>query len=346
MRAAVLEDKGVISNRDVEQHGPGPGKALLQVKAVSICGSDISRYTKGHRTYPMILGHECSGVVTAVGEGVDEKLVGRHAALIPLIPCFECEECRLGFYSACHNYSFIGSRQAGGFAEYVELPETNLLLLPEEVSFEAGALIEPSTVARHILDLGNFRRGQTAVVFGAGSIGLMLVQWLRILGANLIVCTDIVDENLEVARRLGAHVALNPRNADVQDEVRKLAGDGVDLALEAAGAPQTLAQTIQVTRPRGAVVCAGNQPLDTTLPMAFIENMMRKELQIRGCFMSYSTPFPGSEWTESLEAVLNGGLDMEAMISHRFPLSEAPSVFESIGSQALSHRKIIFYPDR
>lgn len=346
MHAVVLEDKGVINNREVPQPQPAPGHALLQVRAVSICGSDISRYAKGHRTYPIVLGHEASGVVSAVGECVSQGLVGRRAALIPLVPCFHCEECLRGLYSACHTYSFIGSRQAGGFAEYVELPETNLFFLPDEVSFEAAALIEPSTVARHILALGNFRSGQTAVVFGGGSIGLMLVQWLRILGASLIVCTDIVDGNLEVARKLGAHVTLNPREIDVPGEVRRLTGDGVDLALEAAGAPQTLEQTIQVTRPRGAVVCAGNQPLDATLPMSFIENMMRKELQLNGCFMSYSAPFPGSEWTETLGAVVNGSLDMEAMISHRFALSEAPRIFEQIGQRAISHRKIIFYPDR
>ena len=205
-------------------------------------------------------------------------------------------------------------------------------------------MIEPSTVARHILDLGRFRAGQTAVVLGAGSIGLMLVQWLRILGASLIICTDLADDNLEAARQLGAHATLNPKHVDVQEEVRRLAGDGVDLALEAAGAPQTLAQTIEVTRPRGAVVCAGNQPLGASLPMTFIENMMRKELQINGCFMSYSAPFPGSEWTDSLASVLNGSLNMEAMISHRFPMSEAPRVFERIGARAISHRKIIFHP--
>jgi L-iditol 2-dehydrogenase len=344
MHAVVLEDKGVIANREMPQPSPAPGHALLQVRAVSICGSDISRYAKGHRTYPIVLGHEASGVVSAVGEGVSESLVGRRAALIPMVPCFHCEQCERGLYSACHAYSFIGSRQAGGFAEYVEVPERNLFILPNDISFEAAALIEPSTVARHILALGNFQRGQTAVVFGGGSIGLMLVQWLRILGASLIVCTDIVDANLETARKLGAHVTLNPREVDVAEEVRRLTGDGVDLALEAAGAPQTLQQTIQVTRPRGAVVCAGNQPLDATLPMSFIENMMRKELQINGCFMSYSAPFPGSEWTESLEAVRDGSLDLEAMISHRFPLSEAPRVFEQIARREIPYRKIIFYP--
>jgi L-iditol 2-dehydrogenase len=344
MQTVVLEEKGVMNVRHRERPDPAPGHVLLRVEAVSICGSDISRFVKGHRTYPMVLGHECSGVVEAVGEGVEPRLVGERAALIPLVPCFHCAQCLLGHYSACHGYSFIGSRQDGGFAEYVDLPQTNLLPVPPQVSFEAAALIEPATVARHILALGNFQAGQSATVLGTGAIGLMLVQWLRVLGAGLIICTDVREENLETARRLGAHHALNPRATDVVEEVRKLTGDGADLALEAAGAPQTLAQTIEVIRPRGAVVCAGNQPLDATLPMSFIESMMRKELQINGCFMSYSAPFPGSEWTESLQAVLDGGLDMDAMISHRFPLHEAPSVFESIKAGTLSHRKIIFYP--
>jgi len=345
MKAAVLENKGVIRYNEVETPSVKPGHILLQMKAVSICGSDLSRYIKGHRLYPLILGHECAGVISAVGEGVSEALIGKHAAIIPLVPCFECEQCQQGRYSACHSYSFIGSRQSGGFADYVEMPEGNALIVPDDLLFEKAALIEPATVARHILDLGNFKPGQTAVVFGGGSIGLMTVQWLRILGARLIICTDVIDENLATARKLGAHVTLNPNNIDVKEEVKKLTGDGVDLAIEAAGAPQTLAQTIQVTRPRGTVVCGGNQPLDASLPMSFIEDLMRKELSLNGCFMSYSAPFPGHEWTESLEAVIDGRLDMETMITHRFGLAQAPNVFEQIAARTLSHRKIIFTPE-
>lgn len=330
--------------RDVPTPSPRPGHVLLEVAAASICGSDIHRYTRGHRTYPMILGHECAGVVAALGDGVDPSLLGRHAAVIPLVPCFECEQCRAGRYSACQSYSFVGSRQPGGFADYVELPERSVFIVPDELRFDDAALIEPSTVARHMLDLGDFQPGQAAIVFGAGSIGLMLVQWLRILGAGLIICSDMVDENLEIARRLGAHVTLNPLRDDVPTAVGHETGSGVDLALEAAGAPKALAQTIQATRPRGSVVCGGNQPLDASLPMSFIEDMMRKELRINGCFMSYSAPFPGHEWVESAEAALDGRLDMETMISHRFPLAEAPRVFAQIGEHALAHRKIMLYP--
>lgn len=346
MKAAVLENKGVISYQDVPTPTPQPGHVLLQMKAASICGSDISRYAKGHRMYPLILGHECAGVISAVGEGVDASLIGKHAAIIPLVPCFECEQCERGYYSACHRYSFIGSRQSGGFADFVEIPQRNALIVPDDMPFEAAALIEPSTVARHILDLGDFTAGQSAIVLGAGSIGLMVVQWLRILKASLIICADLSDANLEVARRLGAHVTLNPKRDDVKEEVKKLAGDGVDLSVEAAGAPQTLLQTLQVTRPRGSVVLGGNQPLDAALPMSFIEDTMRKELRLNGCFMSYSAPFPGHEWTETVAAIQSGELDIETMISHHYPLSSVSDVFAQIAAHQLPHQKIILLPEQ
>lgn len=345
MKAAILEGKQALAYRDVPTPTPPPDHVILQVKAASICGSDIKRFADGHRMYPLILGHEVAGVITAAGKNVDASLVGRHAAVIPLVPCFKCEQCQRGYYSACHSYSFIGSRQAGGFAEYVAIPARNALIVPDDLPFEKAALIEPSTVARHMLDLGGFRSGQTAIVLGAGSIGLMTVQWLRILGASLIICTDVNDDNLATARALGAHVTLNPRAVDVPAEVRRRTGDGVDLALEAAGAPQALLQTIQVTRPRGAVVCGGNQPQDASLPMSFIEDLMRKELCLIGCFMSYSAPFPGHEWTSTIDALRSGALDIDTMISHHSPLSAAPAIFEQIAAHALSHRKIILHPE-
>ena len=344
MKAAVLENKGVLTYTDVPTPEPGPGHVRLQIKAISICGSDIKRYVDGHRMYPLILGHENSGVIDRVGKDVSESYLGKHAAIIPLVPCFECEECQRGYYSACHDYSFIGSRQSGGYAEFVDLPEKNALILPDDVPFERAALIEPSTVARHMLALGDFKRGQTAVVLGAGSIGLMIVQWLRILGASQIIVTDVLEENLQIASKIGAHVTLNPLKVDVIKEVQKILGDGADLTLEATGVPQVLEQTLPITRPRGRVVLAGNQPLDKSLPLTFIENMMRREISLVGCFMSYSAPFPGHEWTETVAALLNGGLDMDALISHRFPLSKAPEVFKKIGAHQLAHQKIILSP--
>src|SRR5215216_990684 len=345
MKAAVLEDKGVLTYKEVPTPEPARGYLRLRVHAISICGSDIKRYVDGHRMYPLILGHECSGVIDRVGEGISESYIGKHAAIIPLVPCFECEQCQRGYYSACHSYSFIGSRQSGGFAEFVDLPERNAFILPDGLPFEYAALIEPSTVARHMLALGDFKRGQKAIVLGAGSVGLMLVQWLRILGADQIIVTDISDENLQIASKVGAHVTLNPSKVDIIKEVQKLLGDGVDLTLEATGVPQVLEQALLITRPRGKVVLAGNQPLDKSFPLTFIENMMRREISLIGCFMSYSAPFPGHEWTDTIAALLDGSLDMESLISHRFPLSLASDVFEKIGAHQLAHQKIILNPE-
>lgn len=344
MKAAVLEGQRTISWREVPPPEPAPGEVVLTVRASAICGSDIHRYVRGHRTYPMILGHEAAGMVTAAGPGVGSGIVGRRAALVPLVPCHACDECRAGRFSACGSYSFIGSRRPGAFAERVALPAANAFVVPDEVPFEAAALIEPATVARHLLDLGGFTAGRTAIVFGAGSIGLMTVQWLRLLGASLVIATDVVDANLEAARALGADLTLNPVRDDVPAEVRRRTRSGVDLAVEASGSPAALAQTIAVTRPRGAIVLGGNQPPDASLPMEFIEGLMRRELTLTGGFMSYSAPWPGHEWTDSLRAVLDGGLDMAAMTSHRFPMSDAATVFDDIASHRITHRKVVFDP--
>jgi len=345
MKAVVLENKGVITYKEVPTPEPAPGHLRLKIKAVSICGSDIKRYVDGHRMYPLILGHESAGVIDLIGEGVNKDYLGKHAAVIPLVPCFVCEQCQRGFYSACHNYSFIGSRQDGCYAEYVDLTEKNLFVVPEKLSFEHVAMIEPSTVARHMLALGDFKRGETAIVLGAGSIGLMIVQWLRILGAEKIIVTDILEDNLKIASKLGANVTVNPSKVDMVKELQKLVGDGADLTLEATGVPQVLEQTLPITRPRGTIVLAGNQPLDKSLPLTFIENLMRREISLKGCFMSYSAPFPGHEWAETIDALLNGSLDIETIISHRYPLSQAPEIFEKIGAHQLTHQKIVLNPE-
>ncbi len=344
MKAAVLEGQGILAYRDVPSPEAGPGEVLLEVRATAVCGSDIHRFVRGHRAYPMILGHEAAGVIIAAGDGADPALVGRHAALIPLLPCHACAQCLAGRFSACGSYSFVGSRRPGAFAQLVAVPASNVLPVPDDLAFESAALIEPSTVARHMLDLGGFTAGATVVVLGAGSIGLMLVQWLRVLGAATIIATDVVDDNLEAARTLGAHATLNPARDDIGAEVRRLTGAGADLALEASGSPAALTSVIDVTRPRGAVVLGGNQPADASLPMTFIESLMRRELSLTGCFMSYSAPWPGHEWSDALAAVLDGGLDMPAMVSHRASLSEAPAIFAEIGAHRLQHRKIVFDP--
>lgn len=344
MKAAVMEGLQQIYCRDVEKPVPAHGEVLLKVRAASICGSDVSRVLKGHRMYPLILGHEVSGEVVEAGPGVDPALVGLRASLVPLIPDMTCAYCQQGLYSACTHYSFLGSRRNGGFAEFVALPVANLLPLPDGVDFEAGALIEPATVALHAMERGHFSPGQSVAVLGAGSVGLMAVQWLRILGASKIIVSDVVDENLDCARQLGAQVTLNARREDVVQRILEETGGGVDLALELAGSPQTLTQAIQAARSRGAAVLNGNQPKDATFPAEVMETITRKELGVYGTWMSYSAPFPGHEWTQAAAAMQRGDLRVEAMISHRFLLDEVEQVFRGIAERAFPYRKIMLVP--
>jgi L-iditol 2-dehydrogenase len=343
MNAVVLEGQGQMVCRERERPAAGVGEVLLQVRAASICGSDISRFIHGHRMYPLVLGHEAAGEVVEHGPGTDASLVGLRAALIPLIPCMTCEACRQGLYSSCGAYSFLGSRRDGGFAEYVSLPAANLMPLPDEVDFEAGALIEPATVARHALYMGGFEPGQTAVVLGAGSVGLMAVQWLRILGAKRILVSDLVEENLQCALNLGAHAAIHAGREDVVERIQAETG-GVDLALELAGSPHTLAQAIQAARPRGSVVLTGNQPRDAVFPASLMETITRKELSVHGTWMSYSAPFPGAEWQEAIACMRSGSLHTKELVSHRYALCDAEQVFQGISSRTLKYRKIILIP--
>jgi len=345
VKAAVLKGPATLVYEDVETPALKPGAVLVRVKAVSICGSDLLRVFHGTaHAYPLILGHECAGVVEGVGAGVPTGMIGARVAVIPLVPCLGCASCERGLYSACARYSFIGSRRAGGFAEYVAAPLRNVMPLPDTLDFEIGAILEPATISLHALERGGLTEGDRVAIFGAGSVGLCAVQWARLRGARQIIATDVVVENLALARALGAHATLNGARDTVAARILKLTGDGVDVALEVAGTPATLRQAVAATRPRGVVVLVGNQPGDAAVPASVIDGLMRRELDVRGGWMSYSEPFPGHEWTDTLAAAERGELRLRAMISHHFPLSEAPDVFRRIHDHALPHRKIILTP--
>lgn len=344
MRAVVLEGRGALAVRELPDPVAGPGEVLLRVRACSVCGSDVGRFVRGHRTYPLVLGHEAAGEIVAAGEGADPALVGRRAALVPLVPCHACSECRAGRFSACGSYSFVGSRRDGAFAELVALPAANVLPLPDDLPFEVGALVEPSSVAVHLLELAGPLEGAGAVVLGAGGIGLLLVRWLRLRGAGPVVAVEPRADGREAAAILGADLVLDPAASDLAAAVGRLLPGGADLVLEASGAPSALAATLELVRPRGTVVLAGNQPEDASLPMTFVERLIRREVRLTGGFMSYSAPWPGGEWRDSLAAAVEGRLATDTLISHRLPLSTAPATFRAIEEGRLTYRKIVFDP--
>ncbi len=342
MNAVVLSAPQQIACQTIAIPNLEPGWVLLRVGAVSICGSDVLRVWHGHaRVLPIVLGHECAGTVVAVGDGGDTALIGRRFALIPLIPHMDSPISAMGYYSSSPGYSFIGSRINGGFAEYVAAPVSSIIELPENVPLEIGALLEPCTVAYHALNRGGGVAGKTVVVFGAGSIGLLTIQVAYALGAARIIAVDLSNAHLQSATKFGAEIVLNPQTTDVVEAIMSLTTYGADLAIEAAGSPTTLMQAVLSTRAGGDVVLVGNQPVSKQISLDLIEQIMRRQLNLHGSWMSYSAPFPGREWSGSLALMQAGKLALDAIISHRISLSELPAMFTRIRQGGFDYCKIM-----
>lgn len=345
MKAVILKNAKELTYEDVPTPKPGPGEVLLQVFAVSICGSDIKRVIEGHRIMPIILGHECSGVITEVGEGVNSSLIGTRAAVIPLIPCFKCQNCLQGLFSACKYYSFIGSRIDGCFSDFVIVPVNNLFPIGEDAKFEDAALIEPLTVIIHGLQRINHVSSKNVAIIGVGSLGALAIKWLKSLGMKNIIASDIDLFKLEYAKSLGADYIINPEQKDIIKEVMKITDGGVELILELAGTPQAIKNSISIAKPRAKILLFGNLPKGSMVSGDLFEQILRKELSIYGNWMSYSMDFPGNEWEILISALQSGTLNLTDVISHRYPLSETPGVFEKIINKSLAYRKIMLFPN-
>ncbi|SHF64253.1 L-iditol 2-dehydrogenase [Caldanaerobius fijiensis DSM 17918] len=329
MKAAVLHGKNDIRCEEIDKPFAGEGEVIIEVKVTGICGSDLPRVLgNGAHYYPIVLGHEFSGVVCEVGPGVTNVSLGDRIAGAPLVPCHRCTDCQEGHYSQCTNYTFIGSRIPGSWAEYVKIPAMNAVVLPEEVSFEEGAFFEPSTVALHGLFVSDFRPGFDSAVLGCGTIGQLTIQWLRILGANHIYAFDIDNEKLSLAQRFGADVCINTANGDYA-EIKKVIGNAcIMYVFETAGVPYTQKLSLEIAANKATVCYIGTPVKDITLEPALFEKILRKELALKGSWMSYSAPFPGREWTLTGDAFKKGLLKIEPMIYRRFPLESISEAFE------------------
>ncbi len=330
MKAAVL-----YGNQDLRyEEFPTPelksGTVRVRVRAVGICGSDLPRVLNhGAHFYPVVLGHEFSGEIDAVGEGVEGFAVGDTVSGAPLLPCMKCKDCAVGNYSLCRHYSFIGSRQAGAFADYVVLPAANAIKYDPSIPFEQAAMFEPSTVALHGLLKADYRGGEYVAILGGGTIGAFTMQWAKIFGAKKVVVFDVVSERLELALRLGADAVINTKEENVTERVAELTdGAGFGAVFETAGNTATLKMSFEVAA-NGASVCfIGTPTKDVTFTMREWEEINRKELRLSGSWMSYSAPFPGKEWELTAHYFATGQLKFdEALIDRIYPMSQAAEAF-------------------
>lgn len=331
MKAGVVHAREDIRYEEIEKPIAEKGKVVVKVKYTGICGSDVPRVNgDACHFFPNVLGHEFSGVVEAVGEGVTSVAVGDRVAGIPLVPCMECEDCRKGNYALCKHYSFIGSREFGSFAEYVAVPEKNVVKFTDQVSFEQGALFEPATVALHGLQRVPFEGGKTVAILGGGTIGLFVMQWAKIFGAREAVVFDIADERLELGKRLGATAGINTKQPDYMEQAMELTnGRGFDYVFETAGNTITMKMAFELAANRANVCFVGTPIRELTFSVKEWENLNRKEFYLTGSWMSYSAPFPGREWELTAHYFGTGELKYDAsFIFQKMPLSQIDKAFQ------------------
>lgn len=331
MKAAVLFAKGDIRYADFDTPVIRPGYVKVRVKVCGICGSDVPRVLGNESHYfPNVLGHEFSGDVVEIGEGVTKVKVGDRVSGAPLKPCMKCADCQRGNYSLCKNYSFIGSREQGAFAEYVVIPEENAVVFDKSIPYEQGALFEPSAVGLHGVLLNDYRGGYDVAVLGCGNIGLFTAQWARILGAKRVAAFDIDNDRLALAKKMGVDYAFNTLDEDLKEQVDALVGKkGFEYVFETAGATPTMHLAFELAGNKSHVCFIGTPHSELTFTQKQWENMNRKEFKLTGSWMSYSPPFPGREWELTAHCYANGELKFDdAMIFRKYPMAKAAEAFE------------------
>lgn len=331
MKAAVVCANENVTYQDYEEPVAGPGLVKVRVKASGICGSDIPRVLHhGVHYYPIVLGHEFSGDVVEVGEGVKKIKVGDRVSGAPLLPCMKCDDCQNGNFSLCKHYSFIGSRQQGSNADYVVLPEQNAVVFDKSISYEQGAMFEPSTVALHGIFQNEYRGGEYVAVLGGGTIGMFTMQWAKIFGSRKVVVFDISHERLELAKRLGADETVNTTEDGHMEKAMAITeGKGFSYVFETAGQIPTMHMAFELAANKAHVCFVGTPHEELEFTPAMWENMNRKEFHLTGSWMSYSSPFPGKEWSLTAHYFATGQLKFDPGFIHKkVPMSQAQEAFQ------------------
>lgn len=264
MRSLRLHGPKDLRLHDEPIPQPGPGEVQIQIKSVGVCASDLHYYREGRIgstaiTDPIVMGHEASGIITALGAGVDSVEVGDRVAIEPAKPCGKCEYCKSGHFNVCPGIPFFGTPPVDGcLRDYITWPAELALKVPDSLSFDEAAMVEPLAVGVYAAELASISAGDTIAIFGAGAIGLSVLQAAKVAGAGKIIITDPVAARRELAMKLGAYAALDPNTQDIENEFAYLTGNrGIDIAFECAGVPETLIEAGKVLHPLAKLMVVG-----------------------------------------------------------------------------------------
>ncbi len=338
MKAAVLKDRKNMVIEDAPTPTAGPGEVVLKMKYVGICGTDLHLYTTGLLPPDTIMGHECAGVVVEVGEGVEGWSPGDRAAIHGALSCGECFWCLNGRSTICREVGGIGlGDMPGGYAEYLRAFPSQMAPVPDEVSLKDAALLDPFSTAFRGIRLAGFRARETALVMGAGPIGLCVIQQLKMAGARVVVATEMVERRAKAARAFGADVVLDPGD-DVTGKMDELTGGiGIDYVFECVGVPDTTQEAFNLVRRAGKVVLVGvcMEPA-TVLPVFWL---------LKEVSMQTTMGFSQSEFETSLDMIHKGALKTDGLVTETVSLDRLPEAFERLLSPNDEIKALVEFAD-
>ncbi len=342
MKALVLSDIGKIDYTDYPAPEAQEGEVLLKVKACGICSSDRARiFETGTYDFPTIPGHEIAGEIAGLGRGVNPELLGRKAAVYPLLPCRQCSYCKEGRFSLCEHYSYMGSRCDGGFAEYVAVPVFNIEVLPNDMSYISAAMCEPAAVALHALKRAGMKEGDIVAVVGTGTIGLLAAKIARLRGASKVIVLGRSKERIKFASEHGADHVVND-NWSPEEAVKQLTyGDMANVVLECAGNSESADTAVKIARKGAGVAFVGEPQGQIAFSRDTYWKILRKELNIHGVWNSEFAS-PESDWREVVALLSSGRLDAESLVTNKFSLSEYREAFSLLKDRERFSVKIMF----
>jgi L-iditol 2-dehydrogenase len=343
MKALELISSSAFKLVEKPMPEPGPNDLLIAVRACGICGSDIHGMdgSSGRRIPPLVMGHEAAGIIERCGSNVTGWSEGDRLTFDSTIYCGECDYCRSGHVNLCEDREVLGVstpdfRRQGAFADYVVVPSRICHRIPVEVPFEEAAFAEPVSVALHAVNRVNLAEGESAVVVGAGLIGLLVIQSLRRAGCENIIAIDLAEERLELAMQLGATAAFRPDHDDLEGVIRALTGgEGPEVVVEVVGISSTVELAVNMARKGGRVCLVGNLAPSVQFPL---QAAVTRELDILGsCAIN-------GEYPDAIAAIAAGEIDVRALTSCVVPLAEGASWFARLEAGKESLLKVILRP--
>src|SRR5882757_6905065 len=343
MKALLLSEYNNLELTDLPNPVPGPDELLIQVAACGICGSDVHGYdgSTGRRIPPIVMGHEAAGIVAAVGSEVSGFTTGDRVTFDSTVYCGACGFCRKGEVNLCDDRQVVGVScgdysRAGAFAEYVAVPARIVYKLPENLAFAEAAMLEAVSVALHAVAVSELEGGETALVIGAGMIGLLTLQAARVAGCSRVFVADIDATRLKSAADLGADKTILASGAELTQEILRLTGGrGVDVVLEAVGRNETIAAAIDCVRKGGTVTLIGNITPHVNLPL---QKVVSRQIRLQGSCAS------SGEYPQAMELMAAGKIRVGALITAVAPLSDGPEWFDRLHSGEPNLMKVVLDP--